>query len=50
MLAILFVLVLGTAVNAHNGGAETLGDFINSAEQQIKHPVITPADYSKLNQ
>ena len=50
MTAILFVLLLGTATNAYNGGAKTPEDYLQSAKQQITHPKIEAADYSKLNQ
>ena len=47
---IILTFLIGTAVNAHNAGAETALDFYHSAKQQIQTPEISAADYSKLNQ
>lgn len=49
MIPILIVLLLGTGVNALNAGAHDLPTLEASVVKQVTHPVISGADYSKLN-
>lgn len=49
MQAIVFLFLLGTSLNVLNTHPHNQADVLASLNQQLNHPVIEAADYSKLN-
>lgn len=50
MQGLIFVFIIGSALNGLNAHPKNLPEFNAAVLNQLNHPSVSAADYSKLNQ